>query len=118
MKLAFGLLLSLATFIVSAIADRKYLSVAGKFGPFCPYGRNGSFCTEDNYYKFMPPKANESGGTIVKVSFGVLGLSGIDSFEKDFTLVVHVTLAWEDQRIIWNEPPVDQELILDMETLK
>ena len=117
MKLVFYLV-CLATFIVSVIAGRKDNLVAGNFGPICPYGKNGPFCTENNYYKFMPPKTKESGGTIVNVSFGVLGLAGIDSFEKDFTLAVHVTLAWEDQRIIWNEPPVDQELILDIETLE
>ena len=131
MRLAFYFV-CLAILCVSVIAKRggnitrngyRKRLIAGKFKPFCPYGKNGPFCTEENYYNFLPPKTNESGGTLVNVSFDVLGLSSIDSFAKEFTLLIHVTLAWEDHRIIWKEGTAfqeseDQELILNIETLE
>ena len=105
-----------------SVMARKNPMIVGEFKESCPYGPKGPFCTKNNYHNFLPPNYISNGSTVVNVSFGVQGLSSIDSFAKDFTLFIHVTLAWEDHRIKWNlddfNLPEDQELILNIEHLE
>ena len=93
---------------------------AGDFPRFCPYGPGGPFCAPKAYFNHLPPNYKSNESIAVNVSFVVKGLVNIDSFEKEFTLLIHVTFSWEDLRIKWNENfsfPDDQDLIFDIQHL-
>ena len=87
-----------------------------------PTWRSG-LCVSADYLAFMPPNYNKPDERlVVNVSFNVKELSTIDSFNKDFTLLISINMAWEDNRVQWKDdfttPEGRHELILNIKHLE
>ena len=105
----------------SSAFGRKSPMILGKYPTLCPYGPGGPFCGKEPYFNHLPPNFMSNESLAVNVSLVVKGLAKIDSFEKELTLLIQVTFAWEDHRIKWNENfsfPDDQDLIFDIQHLQ
>ena len=73
--------------------DFKDAIILGNFTKFCPGGEDGPFCVSAGYHSFKPPKYMEDEKLVVNVSFNVKELSTIDSFNKEFTLLITINMA-------------------------
>ena len=102
--------------------ESKEPIILGNFTKFCPGGEEGPFCVPADYLAFLPPKYNLSDERlVVNISFYVRELSSIDSFNKDFTLLISINMAWEDNRVQWKDDfttPEGHELILNIKDLE
>ena len=96
--------------------------ILGNFTKFCPGGEDGPFCVPADYLAFMPPNYNLADERlVVNISFYVRELSSIDSFNKDFTLLISINMAWEDNRVQWKDDfttPEGHELILNIKDIE
>ena len=96
--------------------------ILGNFTKFCPGGEDGPFCVSAGYHSFTPPNYNqEDEKLVVNVSFNVKELSTIDSFNKEFTLLITINMAWVDNRLQWRKDfttPEGHELILNIKHLE
>ena len=70
---------------------------------YCPFGEDGPFCTDPFYFKEFPPNFATGSNMTVNVTMNLKALMEVDSFDEDFTILVHVAFAWNDQRIKWNQ---------------
>ena len=94
--------------------SRKFLDEKGEFCPYRKKKDRGPFCTPIGYRNELPPGFDSQNDTTVNLTLDVRSLVAIDSFEKDFTLLVQVTFDWEDQRLDWTK---DFEVELNRETV-
>ena len=102
--------------------DSKDPIILGNFTKFCPGGEDGPFCVSAEYHSFIPPNYKmQEEKLVVNVSFNVKELSTIDSFNKEFTLLITINMAWVDNRVQWRKDfttPEGHELILNIKHLE
>ena len=88
----------------------------------CPFGKDGPFCTERFYFKALPPNFGSGSNITVNVTMNLKTLMEVDSFDEDITLLIHVTFAWNDERIKWNHAKMNslqvKEINLGVELMK